>query len=130
MKKLAMEVQSGGAPPPRPSRARAETHFGVALVDRHGNLLAASLSNDLPGEVEVPCGTNLRARDLRAYFGEEALHGSGRAFPLVSATWVQVKSRRIRVGIYMEKGETSLNPECLDLDVGAVSAIIATQVLV
>ncbi len=111
------------------ARRTTEPVFGVALVDRHGNLLGAGTANGLAGEVEVPLGTDLRKEDLRSYF-DGCLDGAGgRRFPLVSATWVQVKSKRVRVGIYMETGECLVSPERLDLDVGRIAAILSSQVV-
>ena len=52
----------------------------------------------------MPLGLNLRTHDLRSYLGEDRGFLRPRRFPLVSATWVQVKSRRVRVGIYVESG--------------------------
>jgi hypothetical protein len=101
--------------------------FGVALVDRHGNLLGAGTAGDLAGEVEVPPSVDLRKEDLRSYFDGGLEGAGGRRFPLVSATWVQVKSKRVRVGIYMESGEWLVNPERLDLDVGRIAAILSSQ---
>ena len=129
MHSQGVEAQVCSAPRSRCARPAVEAVFGVALVDRHGNLLGASASSGLPGEVEVPAGTNLREQDLRSYFGEGQPTGRGRSFPLVSATWVQVKSTRVRVGIYMERGDPCVNPERLDLDLGAVAAIIGSQVV-
>ncbi|MFH0917047.1 MAG: hypothetical protein V1912_11475 [bacterium] len=107
----------------------AEPTFGVALVDRQGNLLGASTVSALPGEVEVPLGMNLREEDLRPYSSGGRGAPRGRRFPLVSATWVQVKSKQVRVGIYMEKGEWLVSPERLDLDLAAIGAILSSQVL-
>ncbi len=129
MHSQGVEAPVCGAPRLRCPRPAVQAAFAVALVDRHGNLLGASASSGLPGEVEVPAGTNLRDRDLRSCFGEERPTGRGRSFPLVSATWVQVKSTRVRVGIYMERGDPCVNPERLDLDLGAVAAIIGSQVV-
>lgn len=101
--------------------------YGVALVDCHGNLLGAGTAGDLAGEVEVPPGVDLRKEDLTPYFRGGPDGAGGRRFPLVSATWVQVKSRRVRVGIYMEPGEWLVNPERLDVDPGRIAAILSTQ---
>ena len=118
------------APASRWARRTVEPAFGVALVDRRGNLLGASTSSTLPGEVGVPLGMNLREEDLRSYFSGSQGGARERRFPLVSATWVQVKSKRVRVGIYMEKGEWLVSPERLDLDLAAVAAILSSQVVI
>jgi len=125
----SIEARVAGTPLVRAPRPPAGPDFGVALVDRHGNLLGASTSAGLPGEVEVPSGTNLREEDLRPYCCGSRCTGRGRSFPLVSATWVQVQSRRLRLGIYMEKGDHPVSAERLDLDLGAVAAIIGAQMV-
>lgn len=117
------------APASRRARLTAEPVFGVALVDRHGNLLGAGTASGLAGEVEVPLGMDLRKEDLRSYFDGGLGGARGRRFPLVSATWVQVKSKRVRVGIYMEMGDSRVNPERLDLDLGRVAAILSSQIV-
>jgi len=101
----------------------------MALVDRQGNLLGAGTATGLAGEVEVPLGMDLRKEDLRSYFAGGLEGARGRRFPLVSATWVQVKSKRVRVGIYMEAGEWLVSPERLDLDLGRIAAILSSQVV-
>jgi hypothetical protein len=106
-----------------------ETVFGMALVDRNGNLLGAGAASGLAGEVEVPLGVDLRRADLSRYFDGDLDGARGRRFPLVSATWVQVKSKRVRVGIYMERGDRPVNPERLDLDLGRIAAILGNQVV-
>jgi hypothetical protein len=112
------------------TRHSSETPFGVALIDRQGNLLGAGTAGGLAGEVAVPVGVDLRREDLRSYIQEDLDGDGGRRFPLVSATWVQVKSRQVRVGIYMETGERLVNPERLDLDLGRIAAILSGQVVV
>ncbi len=79
-----------------------EPVYGVVLLDRHGGLLGACGAVDLPGEVTMPLGLNLRTHDLRSYLGEDRGFFRPRRFPLVSAAWVQVKGRPVRVGIYVE----------------------------
>ena len=106
-----------------------EPVFGVALIDGRGNLLGAGTAGDLAGEVEIPPGVDPRKDDLNSFLGEGLDAAGGRRFPLVSATWVQVRSRRVRVGIYMESGECLVNPERLDLDLGRVAAILSNQVV-
>lgn len=123
------EARVTGTCPARGLRPPVEAAFGVVLVDRRGNLLGASASAGLPGEVEVPPGANLREQDLRPYCKGDRITGEGRSFPLVSATWVEVKSTRVRVGIYMEAGVPRLSPDGLDLDLGAVAAIIGRQLV-
>ena len=118
-----------GPRPARSSRVSVDAAFGVALVDRLGNLLGASTSAGLPGEVAVPPGTNLREHDLRPYCETASCSAGARSFPLVSATWVQVKSRKVRVGIYMEKGDPCVSAESLDLDLGAVAALLSAQLV-
>ncbi len=107
----------------------SETPFGVALIDRQGNLLGAGTAGGLAGEVEVPVGVDLRKEDLRSYFQAGLDGAGGRRFPLVSATWVQVKSKQVRVGIYMETGERLVSPERLDLDLGRIAAILSGQLV-
>ena len=111
------------------TRRATEPVFGVALVDRQGNLLGAGTASGLAGEVEVPHGIDLRKEDLRSCLDGDLGGARGRRFPLVSATWVQVKSKRVRVGIYMETGECLVSPERLDLDLGRVAAILSNQVV-
>jgi hypothetical protein len=111
-----------------PLTCPVEPLYGVALLDRHGGLLGAGATASLPGEVEVPPGVDLRARDVRCYLGEDRGHLGGRRFPLVSATWVSVKSKRVRIGIYMESGERHITPDQLDPDLGAIAAILSAQV--
>lgn len=111
-----------------PLKCPAEPLYGVALLDRHGGLLGAGATTTLPGEVQVPPGVDLRTRDVRCYLGEDRGHLGGRRFPLVSATWVSVKSRRMRIGIYMESGERHITPELVDPDLGVIAAILSAQV--
>ena len=117
------------SPAHRWSSRASEPVFGVALVDRRGNLLGAGTAGALAGEVEVPPNTDLRREDLRSYFSGDRGGTGGRRFPLVSATWVQVKSRRVRVGVYMELGEPLVNPDRLELDLGRIAAILSNQVV-
>lgn len=107
----------------------AEPTYGIVLLDEQGNLLGASTAGSLPGEVEMPLGVNLRTHDLRAYLGQDRGFVRPRRFPLVSATWVQVKSRRVRVGIYMECGERQADPERIEPDLGPITAILSAQVV-
>jgi len=123
------ETNVTSVPAPHRARRTAEPAYGIALVDRQGNLLGAGTVCDLPGEVEVPLGINLREKDLRSYFGGGRDVGRGRRFPLASATWVQVRSTRVRVGIYMEAGDWVISPERLDLDLTAVAAILSSQIV-
>jgi hypothetical protein len=107
-------------------RRAAEPVYGVVLLDRRGCLLGASTAGNLPGEVEMPPGVDLRKQDLRSYVGGRFL--GGRRFPLVSAAWVTVKGMRVRVGLYMESGERHIAPDLLEPDFGAIAAILGTQV--
>jgi hypothetical protein len=113
---------------PPPVKSPAEPVYGVVLLDRHGGLLGASTASSLPGEVAMPPGLNLRTHDLRSYLSEDRGFLRPRRFPLVSATWVQVKSKRVRVGIYMEAGGTHLSSDGIDPDLGSVVAILSAQV--
>jgi hypothetical protein len=112
----------------RPLKAPAEPTYGIVLLDQQGNLLGASTAAGLPGEVEMPLGVNLRTHDLRAYLSQDRGFIRPRRFPLVSAVWVQVKSRRVRVGIYVESGGCSVDPEMIEPDLGSITAILSTQV--
>ena len=105
----------------------AEPVYGVVLLDGRGCLVGAGAAASLPGEVEMPSGVDLRTQDLRGYLSEERRYLGGRRFPLVSATWVSVKSRRVRVGIYMESGQRHISPDLLEPDLGAISAILSGQ---
>jgi hypothetical protein len=129
MNRQVADAQVVQAPASRLARRASEPAFGIALVDRQGNLLGASTARGLPGEVEVPLGMNLRREDLRSYVGGGRCDARGRSFPLVSATWVQVKGKQVRLGIYMEKGDWLVSPERLDLDIVAVAAILSGQVV-
>ena len=120
-------VYQGVLPPP--ARGPAEPVYGVALLDCHGGLLGASTATSLPGEVEMPLGVNLRTHDLRSYLAEDRGFLRPRRFPLVSATWVQVKSKRVRVGIYMESGDSHVSADRLDPDLGSIAAILSAQVV-
>lgn len=111
----------------RPSRAAAQPTYGAVLLDRKGNLLGASVASDLSGEVEVPLGIDLRGQDLRHYFAVDGPLCRGRRFSLVSATWIQVRSKRVRVGVYMEVGKSSVSFERLELDTGSIVAILSNQ---
>jgi hypothetical protein len=108
-------------------RRLSEPVFGAALIDQRGNLLGAGIASNLAGEVEVPPGIDLRREDLSSYLDGGLGSAGGRRFPLVSATWVQVRSKRVRVGIYMESGDWLVNPERVELDLGRVAAILSTQ---
>jgi hypothetical protein len=119
-------VYHGVVPPP--ASGPAEPVYGVALLDSHGGLLGASTATSLPGEVAMPLGLNLRTHDLRSYLGEDRGFLRPRRFPLVSATWVQVKSKRVRVGIYMETGDSPVSADRLDPDLGSIAAILSAQV--
>ena len=119
-------VYQGALPPT--VNCPAEPVYGVVLLDRQGSLLGASTAVSLPGEVAMPLGVNLRTHDLRSYLGEDRGFLRPRRFPLVSATWVQVKSNRVRVGIYMESGGPRANSDMLEPDLGSVAAILSAQV--
>ena len=112
----------------RSPRAVVQPAYGVVLLDRKGNLLGASVASDLSGEVEVPPGVDLRKQDLRRYFAADRPPCRGRRFSLVSATWIQVRSKRVRVGVYMEVGESRVSCERLELDIGSIVAILSNQV--
>ena len=105
-----------------------EPVYGVVLLDRCGGLLGASTASSLPGEVAMPLGLNLRTHDLRSYVGEDRGFVRPRRFPLVSATWVQVKSKRVRVGIYMEAGGSHESSDMIEPDMGSIAAILSAQV--
>jgi hypothetical protein len=101
--------------------------YAVVLLDRHGSLLGACTAGSLPGEVEMPSGVDLRKQDLRCYLSDDRGYAGGKRFPLVSAAWVQVKSKRVRVGIYVEPGVRRATSELLEPDFGSVAAILSTQ---
>jgi hypothetical protein len=110
------------------SRKRsAEPLYGVVLLDRLGSLLGASTAAGLPGEVAMPLGLNLRTHDLRSYLGEDRGFHRPRRFPLVSAAWVQVKGKRVRLGIYMEAGGPQVSSDRIDPDLGSIAAILSSQ---
>jgi hypothetical protein len=111
-----------------PIRRPVEPTYGIVLLDRQGNLVGASTAGSLPGEVEMPRGVNLREQDLRSYLCEVRGFPRGRHFPLVTATWVQVKSTRVRVGVYMESGDWGVSPEGLEPDLSSIAAILSAQV--
>jgi hypothetical protein len=50
-----------------------------------------------------------------------------RRFPLVSATWVQVKGRRVRVGIYLESGGPHVCTDVIEPYLGSITAILSGQ---
>jgi hypothetical protein len=75
----------------------------------------------------MPLGLNLRTHDLRSYLGEDRGFHRPRHFPLVSATWVQVKGRRVRVGIYVESGGLPMSADIVDPDLGSIAAILSGQ---
>jgi hypothetical protein len=102
--------------------------FAVALLDRRANLLGASMASALPGEIELPAGINLREADLRPYLKAHLRGPQGRTFPLVSATWLRVKGRPIRLGVYGEEAKESARWEQLDLDLSAITAILEAQI--
>jgi hypothetical protein len=56
-------------------------------------------------------------------------HGyiGGRRFALASAAWLNVRSKRVRVGIYEEQGGRSIIQDLVERDLGAISAIPSTQ---
>jgi hypothetical protein len=105
-----------------------EPGYAVALLDRQGNLLGACTATSLPGEVEMPLGVNLRTHDLRSYLSQDRGFFRPRLFPLVSASWVQVDSRRVRVGIYVESGDRRVSTDRLEPDLGSIAAILSAQV--
>lgn len=120
------EVYQGALEPSL--RWSPEPAYGVALLDRRGSLLGACSAANLPGEVAMPLGLNLRTHDLRSYLGEDRGFHRPRHFPLVSATWVQVKGRRVRVGIYMESGSSQVSADIVEPDLGSIAAILSSQV--
>ena len=81
MNSQGVEAPVCGAPHLRCPRPAVQAAFAVALVDRHGNLLGASASSGLPGEVEVPADTSLRDRDLRSVSVKNGPRAGGRVFP-------------------------------------------------
>jgi len=111
---------------PKPS---AQPTYGVVLLDRLGNLLGASRAPDMPGEVGMPPGIDLRTQDLRRYLAQSGVSSAGRRFSLVSATWLHVRGKRVRVGIYVESGGRAISPERLEPDTGSVVAILSDQVV-
>lgn len=124
---VPLQVVHGGLR--RPAKLATQPIYGIALLDRHGNLLGASTAPDLPGEVEMPPGVDLRTQDLRRYLaGEGVPLFHGRRFSLVSAAWVQVRTKRVRVGVYMEQGGTAVSPEGIEPDTGSIAAILSSQV--
>jgi hypothetical protein len=104
-----------------------EQSFAVALLDRQGNLLGASVIGDLRGEVKLPAGVDLRNEDLRPYLDSRSGSPLGRSFALVSATRIHVKDKPVRLGIYREEGEWIESAELPDIDLAAVAAILDTQ---
>jgi hypothetical protein len=108
-------------------KSPAEPVYGVVLLDRFGRLLGASTSAHLPGEVEVPFGVDIRSRDLSSDIAVDQSYMGGRRFALASAAWVVVKSKRVRVGIYLEPGDRHTVPDPVELDLGAISAILSVQ---
>lgn len=112
-----------------PVKAPAEPVYGVVLLDRQGGLLGASTAVGLPGEVAMPPGVNLRTHDLRSYLGEDRGFLRPRRFVLMSATWVQVKSERVRVGIYVEAGGPHVSSDVLEPDLGSIAAILSAQIV-
>ena len=119
------EVYQGALDPSL--RWSREPVYGVVLLDRQGGLLGACSAANLPGEVAMPLGLNLRTHDLRSYLGEDRGFLRPRRFPLVSAAWVQVKGRRVRVGIYMESGGVHVSADIIDPDLGSIAAILSNQ---
>lgn len=117
-----------GMPACRPTPPVQQT-YGIVLLDRRGNLLGASSAPDMPGEVGMPPGIDLRTQDLRRYLAQSEASSTGRRFSLVSATWVHVRGRRVRVGIYMESGGRAISPERLEPDAGSIVAILSNQVV-
>jgi hypothetical protein len=120
-------VYQGVGEPPR--RLGPEPAYGVALLDRRGCLLGASTASSLPGEVAMPVGLNLRTHDLRSYLDEDRGFHRPRRFPLVSAIWVQVKGKRMRIGLYVESGGAQPSPDLLEPDLGAIAAILSGQLI-
>jgi hypothetical protein len=113
----------------RTARHPAEPTYAVALLDRQGNLLGACTAKNLPGEVEMPLGVNLRTHDLRSYLAEDRGFFRPRLFPLVSASWIQVDSMQVRVGIYVESGDRRVSADGLEPDLGSIAAILSTQLI-
>ncbi len=103
-----------------------EPDYGVVLLDRRGDLLGACRASSLPGEVSMPLGLNLRTHDLRSYLEDRGFHRP-RRFPLVSAAWLQVKGKRVRIGIYMEAGGPHVSADVIDPDLGSIAAILSGQ---
>lgn len=104
-----------------------EPAYGVVLLDRQGSFLGACSTASLPGEVAMPLGLNLRTHDLRSYLGEDRGFHRPRRFALMSATWLQVKGRRVRVGIYMEAGGPHVSADIIEPDIGSIAAILSGQ---
>jgi hypothetical protein len=112
---------------PRMAALTADPVFAVTLFDCQGNLLGGSTVASLPGHVEVPRGINLRVQDLHPYLDGSSGDWRGRAFSLVSATWLRVRGERVRVGIYMENGPGQMSLDYLQLDLAAMAAILESQ---
>lgn len=123
---VPLQVAHGGLH--RPAKLVTQPAYGIALLDRQGNLLGASAASDLPGEVGMPLGVDLRTQDLRRYLAGGRPLVRGRRFSLVSAAWVQVRTKRVRVGMYMEQGGATVSSERLEPDTGSIVAILSSQV--
>jgi hypothetical protein len=120
-------VHTDPLPAPRMARRGADPVFAVILFDCQGNLLGGSTVASLPGHIEVPRGINLRVQDLHPYLDGSPGDWRGRAFSLVSATWLRVKGERVRVGMYMENGPGQTSLDSLQLDLAAMAAILESQ---
>ena len=76
--------------------------FAVAVLDRTGSLLFATLSRVMPGQVGLSFDPSGQVK--RAYL-EQAEEGS-RVFPIATAGWIQVAGEKMRLGVYAEGVES------------------------
>ena len=72
--------------------------FAVAVLDRTGSLLFATLSRVMPGQVGLSFDPSGHVK--RAHL-EHADEGS-RVFPIASAGWIEVAGEKLRLGVYAE----------------------------
>ena len=72
--------------------------FALAVLDRTGSLLFATLSRVMPGQIGLSFDSGGHVK--RAYL-ERADEGS-RVFPIASAGWIEVAGERMRLGVYTE----------------------------
>ncbi len=101
--------------------------FAAALYDSGDSFLGANLMKDLPGELGLPEDVRFRDADLHTYLTLEVDETKHRRFPLVSATWIRVRGRRVRLGVYVENVERAQSWEALHLELSAVNAVLEAQ---